>query len=391
MFGYTGILRQEQYFIFTISLFILGLGFIFNLFYIHKPKLIFLILSFYLVLNVMFSFPAVGYKYLLIFFTGAIFYLKKWETGTLKRLFHIFQIVTLLFLFFTFLNYLYPSIILNIFGKIMSEKQVQTYQFGLLWGVPGIPGELSFNAFVLSIGYGQQLNLLFLKEKRVDKLIGFIITILYIIGIIMTSKRSAILLLPFITLAILLPRFFTKLTLSKFFLLISSISLLPILVGQFLLNKIEVILLSGKGNSPLSNRELYWNIALNMIKEKKFLGHGLNSYDLRFNQLRNHSGFAGAHNSFLQIVAELGAFGGMIYILFIVYNLFFSIKVHIATIKENKKFESYVSGCSIFVQILCIGVGMSESVFYQPQQLFTYLLFSGLCFSLEFRGKEVEK
>ncbi len=86
----------------------------------------------------------------------------------------------------------------------------------------------------------------------------------------MTSKRSAILLLPFITLAILLPRFFTKLTLSKFFLLISSISLLPILVGQFLLNKIEVILLSGKGNSPLSNRELYWNIALNMIKEKKF-------------------------------------------------------------------------------------------------------------------------
>ncbi|EMF0086689.1 hypothetical protein PID88_002529, partial [Enterococcus hirae] len=136
--------------------------------------------------------------------------MKKWETGTLKRLFHIFQIVTLLFLFFTFLNYLYPSIILNIFGKIMSEKQVQTYQFGLLWGVPGIPGELSFNAFVLSIGYGQQLNLLFLKEKRVDKLIGFIITILYIIGIIMTSKRSAILLLPFITFAILLPRFFTK-------------------------------------------------------------------------------------------------------------------------------------------------------------------------------------
>lgn len=388
VFGYTGILRQEQYLIVTITFVIMCLGFVVNLFYIHKPRTIFLLLSFYMIFNVMFTYPTIGYKYLLVFFTGSFFYLIAWKKEMIVRIFKLFMIITDLFLLATFINYFYPSIIIDVFGRVMSPEQIETYHFGQTWGVPGLPGELSFNAFVISLGLGLQLNAFSFESEKNNKVKKVIMIALFGLGIILTGKRSALLLLPFLSIAVLLPRQIINLSFSKFFVLLSSFTIFPILIINFFMDKIEMIILSGKGTSPLSNRELYWNIAFNMIKEKKFLGHGLYSYDLRFNQLRNHAGFAGAHNSFLQLIAELGIIGGSLYILFIIYNIIFSIRIYFNAIKENQKLEAFISGVSIFVQLLCIGIGVSESIFYQPQQLFTYLMFSGLCFSISKKNKE---
>lgn len=270
VFGYTGILRQEQYLIVLITLVTVCSGFFMNLFYIHKPKLIFLILSIYMLLNVMFTYPTLGYKYLLVFFTGAFFYLFAWDKQLLLKIFRCFLILSNVFLLATFINYFYPSIIIDFFGKLMSPEQIETYHFGQLWGVPGLPGELSFNAFVLSLGFGMQLNLFFLKVEKKDRLKKIIMIVLFCVGIVLTGKRSALLLLPVISIAIIFPRMIINLSLSKFFLIFSSLTLLPMLVINSFLDRIELIILSGKGTSPLSNRELYWNIAFNMIKEKKF-------------------------------------------------------------------------------------------------------------------------
>lgn len=386
-FGYTGVLRQEQLFLFAVSFVVLILGFVCGMYRIRKPKMIFVTLGLLLIFNVMFTHPTVGYKYLLYFFTGSILYLFVWTKEDIKSIINLFSYITLIFLLFTFANYFYPDLIINIFGRIMTTEQIETFRFGQTWGVPGLPGELSFNAFILSIGFGERLNNFYLKAEKWHRIQAIFSCSLFLVGIILSGKRSALLLLPFISLAIILPRLLIKSSFFNVFVLFSGITMVPLIVFGFFMDRIESLVLSGKGTSPLSNRELYWNIAIDMIRESPFFGHGLNGYDLRFNTLRNHAGFAGAHNSFLQFMAELGIVGSAIYFLFIIFNLSISISFYINSTRYKRTDEAFISGLSVFVQLLCIGIGVSESIFYQPQQLFMYLLCSGFCFALQIRMK----
>ena len=81
---------------------------------------------------------------------------------------------------------------------------------------------------------------------------------------------------------------------------------------------ISNILTKGQGSTiELSSREQYWRLALDMFQENWFMGNGVNSFDIRFNMAgikKTELDFAGAHNSYIQLLAETGIIGTFLYV-----------------------------------------------------------------------------
>nr|WP_302470530.1 O-antigen ligase family protein [Vagococcus proximus] len=274
----------------------------------------------------------------------------------------------------TIINYFNKDLIINSLGFLLSNEQVDTIRFGQIWnGSSGLAGELSFNAFCLSIGFSIYFSRLLSNKKNVLLSIWYsIVLILFFISISMTSKRSMLIVIPLVSVIMILIYVYNQRNNILKFFTTMIIIVSPIFYKIFVLDKLTQLLQSGKGNSALSNRELYWNIALDMIKEKPILGHGINSYDIRFNMLRGHSGFAGAHNSFLQIFSELGLVGFLLFVTFILNNLYMTFKSLNYSIKEEMLENQLLLLISLFIQLICISVGVSESIFYQPQEMYMY-------------------
>jgi len=140
---------------------------------------------------------------------------------------------------------------------------------------------------------------------------------------------------------------------------------LPLIFYSFLGNLVMDILASGKGRNygaavDLSNRELFWAIAFKMFKTSPIFGHGMMAYDNYYNDFFNHDyTFAGAHNSYFQLFAEMGFLGGVIY----VYAIFISCKLkNISLIPTDRLYFSHMS--KKYLEYILNLLGLSSLVIY---------------------------
>lgn len=324
-------------------------------------------------------------RYLVVFSSGMM--LLKLSTISGRLFYDIPKLFILIGSFFS-LATLFQSIFpgaFNVFLRVIQNDNLYTQTIGY-WerfgAYCGIAGESSFNAFCITVGILCLVSSLFVSRKRKLLKILFIGVMYYCI--VLTGKRSFLLMIPMIILCLFLMQAIVGKNKKHVIICIMLMLVFPLLFYSFLGNLVLDILASGKGRSTgsivdLSNRELFWGIAFNMLRSSPFVGHGMMSYDNYYNEFFDHDyTFAGAHNSYFQLLAEMGCVGGVIYITAILMTFIKTVRYTSKILKTKENTLKFLMCSSLCIQAMCILYGWSGNPFHRPQQLLTYFIALGI-------------
>lgn len=347
---------------------------------IFKFDKIWIVAIFYMGLILGLNFPK-SILYFLLFLLGVMLLYKKNSDKFFIILIRIWKIVSFLLATTIVIQYYFPNIFYK-FAKIYyfySNQYEMVYNLGVISKkYSGGFYEVSFSAFVLSIGIACFFSSVINRNK---KMFNIIMLIYLYYAVVLTDKRSFILAIPAIIIMLSLIFADKKLNYKIIF-----IVMIIIVILIFSLNNIEKIvefILSDGSDSAiqLSSRQKYWYIIESMVKKSPIIGCGLNSFDYYFNlsSIKNfHLEFAGAHNSYFQIIGEMGVAGAILYFGGIISIFIKAIKcIKKCKLKRDKE-KSYLVITATFVIILCVIYAMTGNVFYQPQELITFFVFSNI-------------
>ena len=380
LFGYLGIFSRYRLVpSYCLLLFLFVYTFVFRkgkLLLDSMPKL-WSIFALYVFFFFFIKNTSTGYWYVVLMINAVLILGINIKSGTLSYLMKCLKKGSLIFAFFTFANYLKPSFIIDVFGFMMSEGNIKTYNNILALGeLPGLAGENSYNGFCLGIGILVAVSELFI-DKRL-KLGNIIYIICVYFAIYLTGRRSWLLLIPLvIAIAILIILIMKKNTKKKVMVMLGLVCA-ALLILYIVIPFVWEVLTEGTGKLQLSNREWFWGMAIELFQSNPIFGNGINTYDFLYNERKIQPGYltyAGAHNSYLQFLAELGIFGLLIAIVGIIRSLF-STCGHIKEMLTcEASIEKQLAIFSLLGQLMIIFYALTENPFYQPQQHIMYFVF----------------
>lgn len=313
-----------------------------------------------------------GFQYLIFIVIGILLYNIRLSNAILKKMMNSIICISVLFAFFTLWNKCDNLIIQKLFSPILHDGQLRTMANNMYYGgMPGLAGETSYNAFAMSMGI-VILCAKILEQKKICVISKVSLGIL-LIGIYLTAKRSLLLINVTIVLLCIIIRVRKKYHISKvqFFMLIVGMT---VVLSPFIYGVVMDILSKGGDTVQLSNREWFWGMAFELFRKNPICGSGINTFDFLYNQRKKASGyvfFAGAHNSYIQFLAELGVLGVLIFIWAVGSTLRKIFKDYKYAIDSE---ERYMTSCSVISQIMILIYALTENPFYQPQQILFYFL-----------------
>ena len=247
----------------------------------------------------------------------------------------------------------------------------------------GLFYEVSFSALILSIGCiicFTELN--FNKCGRIKNLL--MIMLMYY-GVILTGKRSFMLILPVLLSAFWIFSSYGNISLMRIIVIFGFVFVL-FWKADTVFSLISNILTKGQGSTiELSSREQYWRLALDMFQENWFMGNGVNSFDIRFNMAgikKTELDFAGAHNSYIQLLAETGIIGTFLYVSGIFTVILSGLREMSFRYKKYNQKMVYNS-MSVLILFLIMIYGITGNVLYQPQQVIMVFLFLGMILNIK--------
>lgn len=241
--------------------------------------------------------------------------------------------------------------------------------------------EPSLTGFYLSIAFSFVCGkLFFCTEKRS---FIFILGRVFLLGLFFyalweTQKRSMILSVSFLSVLFGCIGLLKKPTRTRVFVAVGGVVLLAFCWSP-LSDAVSALLTKGNAQQiELSAREPLWQLAWKMFEQSPVVGHGSNSYDAAFNAsgIRNYFfEFAGAHNGYLQLLAEWGLLGFLLFFPLLFWQLFKRAKSCLAGVGRSGQewaFGALMSVCFIGIYAL------SGNPFHQPQELFTLFVLLGV-------------
>ena len=139
-------------------------------------------------------------------------------------------------------------------------------------------------------------------------------------------------------------------------------------------------------DQSVRERLSYYSAAFQSIKNKPLLGIGIGNWKLisieySKDLIEDYKVPYHVHNDFLQVAAEVGLFGGIAYLYFILFPFVMSIKKFL--LDREKKFNQYV------LIILIFGVYVFDSLLNFPMSRpvnFIYLLFAMALFYASYKN-----
>lgn len=320
-----------------------------------------------------------GFEYIVLILNGCLWYLVAYDEHEYRMLFKGIKVISLIFAIFTIINYYNNEIVIDIFKFIIADSQIKTIYFDLNnGGIPGIAGESSYNAFCMTLGIFITFPQLISSDKKF-KLYNLVYLIIVSVGISMTAKRSVLLLLFMLMVLMAALRIIWRPTTKKSIIIMMIALIVIFVVAPSVFYVVMQVVTKGTGTIQLSNREWFWNIAFEMFHKKPFFGNGINTYDFLYNARKKSSGyiaFAGAHNSYIQFLAELGIAGTIIYISAIIREIIKTTSALKKSINLNLDKNSDILMTAFMGILFCTLYAMSENTFYQPQQLMCFFVFA---------------
>jgi O-antigen ligase len=216
-------------------------------------------------------------------------------------------------------------------------------------------------------------------NRRITRIINYVITVLFIFGTFLTGRRgTSIILLLIMIYAV----YKSKHGKSKFLIIIlASIAIVSIFGIENIpgLSKLASKFSTLNSNGDLSNgRYEIWDITINLIKNRTIFGYGLDTFSAI-------TGYASAHNSFLNSLFELGVVGTPFFYLPFVLILWKSISLSRSLIYS--KLPQHIKIALLF-QFLFFGSAMFEGYFQSELSLFLLFLFQFMTIIFIMNNKE---
>lgn len=322
---------------------------------------------------------------LLIFFSSfvIIVFLSKLKNINFIKVFGVFTLMAV-FIESIYINYLfYDSIIIG--GNSLDRSN----EFR------GFTANINISSFSLCLKIPLLFYLAFNTKVNTVKVSTLIMIFSSILTILLLGGRASIIALIFILLLIVTVCLF-KINKSKIVNL--SLSILMIVLSlsayhYFNQNNISSRVVERFSNvfNPIEDQSVrerlsYYSAAFQSIKNKPLLGIGIGNWKLisieySKDLIEDYKVPYHVHNDFLQVAAEVGLFGGIAYLYFILFPFVMSIKKFL--LDREKKFNQYV------LIILIFGVYVFDSLLNFPMSRpvnFIYLLFAMALFYASYKN-----
>lgn len=142
------------------------------------------------------------------------------------------------------------------------------------------------------------------------------------------------------------------------------------------------------GDKTLNGRMYYWTSAIEIWEKNKFTGIGMGSFSKYFDQYYHRLGNLeayDAHNIYLQMLAEIGTVGFLLFCSFFVIAFLKTLRMTFNKyVRDNSKYLLIVY-FSLYIQIWFIIYGLSGNALYGPSQFYIYILGVSMMISVKTR------
>ena len=287
------------------------------------------------------------------------------------KLVHYFLVASLIHVIATVLFVPFPDIMSTIAKAILNEERyLSNFLLFSRGAYAGITEQTGVNAFFATVGIAIFFSNVFTLRK--NKILNLIFLTLSIVAVLLTAKRSAFLINAIIIYIILFitNRFGRRKLLSSLF-----ITLFIIGTGIFIMNKIpETQIIFKKYNilksvNDISNgRYMLWLDTFEIFKNNLVWGTGINTIHTILND--------GTHNIYLQLLAEVGIFGAILFYITFIYSFLKStyyikniVKLNDVsdTIKRNLLISNYLQ--VFFFAYGFVGNPLYNTYFFVPYMI----------------------
>lgn len=333
------------------------------------------------------------YKYL-SYFAGAIYLLTTLIKDGDKCIFayKIFYYSSIIFTLITILSIVFSGIYIKLIKILYNDFRLnQIYMEIINNSSSGLLGQTGNNAFFISVGIIIVFSKIMIKILSKEKvgLKNIILLVLLIMGLLITQKRGMFL-YTCVTIFIIYSYLiiykthngiinFLKFSIPLIVIVIILFNTFPIFNG--ILDKMSRL---EKSDNIMNGREELYQYAIELYKAQPLFGWGINTYPFLYDKISNLEILLGAHNVFLQLLAETGILGTFIFLIAILVNFIYVLK-GIINYSKHKNVYSYLIS-SLGVQMIFVQYFISGNVIYDINMLYTYIIFLSLGISIIKRG-----
>lgn len=291
--------------------------------------------------------------------------IQNFEMDYLKIFINVILVLSFIHVLATHIYTIYPDFILKINSLFMTDEQYK-YNISLMkYGAnAGICFDHALNALYITIFIMIVFSRILVDKAK--KKINYVFFILGIVALMYTGKRGlAVANLLAIVVSTL---FYLKRNgkiVKKMFNYIIFLCIITFIVLQFPATQILIErFTSSDGTTLLNGREIIYSKVGENIENNFFFGSGINTTQII-------TGGNDAHNTYLQVLSELGIVGFILYIILFAYNYFYAIKLDNG--QEEKNDDSLIM--SLYYQTFFLVYGMTGNPLYNPVSILIYFLF----------------
>lgn len=289
-----------------------------------------------------------------------------------------FEFLFWVFIFSMYMELLAPSLFASFFGflDLGSNRSAVVVDNG--GAISGLAYEKGYAAFLCNMGLGVLFAKLFVK--------GFALTrLLQIVGVfaalMMTGKRT-LFLIPVMGL-IVFALFFSKKHKFSIALGLSFALVMSLAVADSLIPQVSLVFdrLFADNGDLLSGRQVIWTYAMQMFESSPLIGRGF----LSFNSYINAHGFRyhgllwnyQAHNVYLQLLAELGIVGFLLFVI-LLFTLAFGLIRSFLIWKDTQGAEPVILLTAVYwVMLIAVYSLTGNTIYYSCQ-----LVVLGICIAM---------
>lgn len=341
---------------------------------IHVIDLVFLLFSIYLILHLSVNFTFEGFIQISIitfsYLAGMYF-----RNSSIKIYQYPFKMVKYISFFLSIsvlFSYLFPELFLNIYSMIFHEEIINKVKNQMDMGYyTGLTNEVGFTAGLICLGIASTF-ITFIVTNKVNK-IDLFIFITNIFGLLMTQKRGHLLflILALIIIYMLYSKNIEVILKNLMKISISLILLVPFSIFIYLYTNLGYSLFNRfvdsyytflEGEDITSNRIYLYQHALSIAKENPLVGIGWGNFSETVVGTVTIRTEMMTHNIYLQMLAEIGIVGILIFL--VLATLLLSMSITLILRIKKSSIETFIVMNILFVQLLFLLYGLTGNPLY---------------------------
>lgn len=270
----------------------------------------------------------------------------------------------------TVLQLIVPDFIMMINSHILAMDGIRVnqdlYRAG---GYAGITAQTGTNACYISIFIGL-IFLKFMFEKSNRKVINIIFLIMGIIALFLTGKRGMLIFtILSIAMIFIYTSYIDKKNILKYVVIILSIVVIGYVVisnipeARNVFEKMEKLDESG---NMLNGRDLLWKRTIDTFEDNFLAGIGIGAIQSILGE--------NAHNIYIELLAETGIIGFLLYISAMLTSFFITLKKAKLMLKEGNINQKVSILFSVFMQGVFIMYGFTGNPLYDHTTIIPYMI-----------------